>query len=194
MQPEQQVQDPQVETGLTNQLIEDVPNFHEHMFIRQARTFIKGKAHPVTYYAAVRESLPKVDGVEKVTAMRLLTEIELTYINAVQMEFNASNEARGKGIRRRQSLLTSGASTAQTCVPSSSVVVPSRRCTQRSYSRTSIASSRCRRTTSPTLNTLTHTPGNLFMKPWKSSVEPSPTSMSTTRQTRTPSSVSLPGS
>jgi hypothetical protein len=30
-------------------------------------------------------------------AMRLLTEIELTYINAVQMEFYASNEARGKG-------------------------------------------------------------------------------------------------
>jgi hypothetical protein len=95
-----ELQDPHIETGVTGQLVEDTPSFTEHPFIRQARAFMKGKSHPVTYYAAVRQALPQVKGVEERAAMRLLVDIELALINAVQEEFNACNQERGEGNSR----------------------------------------------------------------------------------------------
>jgi hypothetical protein len=90
-------QEPCVETGQTNQLIEDIPAFQEHIFIRQARTFIKGGSDPIVYYDAVRKSLPLVIGVEHKTAMELLTSIELALINTVATHLETANRDRKYG-------------------------------------------------------------------------------------------------
>jgi hypothetical protein len=86
-----------VVTGQTDHLIEDVPAFQEHQFIRQARSFMKSSAHPITYYDAVRKSLPMVHGVEHKTAMQLLGSIEVALINAVDEELKAANQVRMDG-------------------------------------------------------------------------------------------------
>ena len=92
-----QLQDPNVETGVTNQLLEDVLPFQESQFILQARTFIKKGTHPLVYFDAVRKSLPLVRGVERKTAMQLLETAELALINAAAEELKAANEARKQG-------------------------------------------------------------------------------------------------
>jgi len=83
--------------GHVDHMLEDVPAFQEHQFILQARQFVRGGSNPITYYAAVRESLLKVPGVERKTAMRLLIDIEMALINAADGELKKAIEARKNG-------------------------------------------------------------------------------------------------
>src|SRR5688572_23643498 len=76
-------QDVAVVAGQTDHLIEDVPMFQEHPFIVQARNFTNGNTDPITYYAAVRQNLTQIAGVERTKARQLLARIEMTIINGV---------------------------------------------------------------------------------------------------------------